>query len=889
MKNFVFLFICLLAGLVSAAQEKALYSSEKFEVYGNRVEQPPYKALALSATELHSDYQSPANAAYSPTFHFKFSLNSRDNEMISGTDHFVTVRPVNGEFASGMIKFGRQYVDTIGSVSTLPANTRWHVKLDLRDVMKAFETSGFYVLFNGQRIYKDDFKGVYIAGGAEPLTWDFENLNNNPSYELTDPGHDGIYEVTITLNPFKETAKSASWKLSADISAFASYHSDQMLADALYNLSLEEMLKDMRPDGAFMAGEKWDGVWTRDISYAIHLALAIINPEVAKVSLMRKVKNKRIIQDTGSGGSWPVSTDRTVWALAAWEVYKVTGDKNWLEQCFEIISNTWNDDRLTAFNSTTGLYFGESSFLDWREQTYPKWMEPVDIYGSQNLGTNAVHYEENQILAQMAKILGKPSAPYVSAAIQVKNGLNKLLWLPDKGYYAQYLYGKNYLISSPRSEALGEALCILFDIADKDHRTKVISSTPVTEFGIPCIFPQIPQIQPYHNDAIWPFVEAYWTLAAAKAGNEVAVEQGIAAVYRQSALFLTNKENFVASNGDFKGTAINSNRQIWSVAANLAMVYKLYFGMDFQPDGLYFHPFVPESFGGKKELTGFRYRNGVYQIKIQGSGNAIESFMLDGKKLSTPMLPAGMKGNHIVLIRLQSLLPKEQTLNMQKVDYTLPAPVIELSGDTLKFKEDVKTQKFTVYRNGGKLNETSASRFVLPKDDLYAEYMITTNDQQGYESFSDKPVIRHAAQREIRLEAEAFAAKSALAYKGFSGQGFVDLTKEKNVKFPFSVNIESAGTYVIFFGYSNGSGPVNTDNKCAIRSLLADGNVAGAVVMPQRGKDEWSNWGKSNYLQLKLQPGKHNFSLDLVLPQDQNMSGEVNTAMLDEIILVKAE
>ena len=40
------------------------------------------------------------------------------------------------------------------------------------------------------------------------------------------------------------------------------------------------------------------------------------------ISLRRKVDPLgRIVQDTGSGGAWPVSTDRMVWLLAAWEVY----------------------------------------------------------------------------------------------------------------------------------------------------------------------------------------------------------------------------------------------------------------------------------------------------------------------------------------------------------------------------------------------------------------------------------------------------------------------------------------------------------------------------------------------------------------------------------------
>jgi len=77
---------------------------------------------------------------------------------------------------------------------------------------------------------------------------------------------------------------------------------------------------------------------------------------------MRKVKNNHIIQDTGTGGAWPVSSDRVVWAMAAWEIYTYTGDRKWLESAFQIILNSVNADARTIHDRQTGLMRGESSF-----------------------------------------------------------------------------------------------------------------------------------------------------------------------------------------------------------------------------------------------------------------------------------------------------------------------------------------------------------------------------------------------------------------------------------------------------------------------------------------------------------------------------------------------
>jgi glycogen debranching enzyme len=282
-------------------------------------------------------------------------------------------------------------------------------------------------------------------------------------------------------------------------------------------MALEEMEKAIEPDSTFRTGKEWAGVWTRDISYSIILSMAYLQPKVAQYSLMRKVKNGKIIQDTGTGGAYPVSTDRMIWAVAAWELYKATGDKDWLREAYGIIKNSIDDDLQNIHDDITGMVRGESSFLDWREQTYPKWMQPADIFESENLGTNAVHYEANMVLSQMASLLkNEPDAKkYKAVAERIKDGINKHLWMNDKGYYGQYLYGRNFKILSPKSEALGEALCVLFGIADEKRQKTIVENTPVTAFGISCIYPQIADIPPYHNNAVWPFVQSYLALASA--------------------------------------------------------------------------------------------------------------------------------------------------------------------------------------------------------------------------------------------------------------------------------------------------------------------------------------------------------------------------------------
>jgi len=232
--------------------------------------------------------------------------------------------------------------------------------------------------------------------------------------------------------------------------------------------------------------------------------------------------------------------------------------------------------------------------------------------------------------------------------------------MPEKGYYAQFLYGRNNKIVSPRSEALGEALCILFGIADKQQSARIISSVPITDFGISCIYPQIPNIPPYHNNAVWPFVQSYWAMAAACTGNEQSLVESINSIYRPAALFLTNKENFVADNGDYAGTQINSSNMLWSLSGNLALIHKVIFGMSFKNDSIRFHPFVPTVYKGTKSLTNFKFRNSILDIAITGTGNKVEAFLIDGVQQKNYCFPATNQGKHSILIKLssQQVIPK---------------------------------------------------------------------------------------------------------------------------------------------------------------------------------------------------------------------------------------
>ncbi len=878
------LFLIMILMIAGSCMQSKIYKSEKFEITQNKVVQGQYYAEAFSPEHIKSTYQSDFKTPTKRELFFKFSLNGGDNERFPGEDHRIILDDNSQDMISEIYLFGENDPDQVIHSKVTGAPELFKAVLvtfrcDMNNVLNAFRTKGFYVTKTGERITGEQFNGLYIAGAQLPLTWEFGSLSSKDEFRLNDEDGDGIFEITLKFNPTQiENDKEGEWNLSTDISSLPQYKSGIPIMDALYNLSLEELLLDIREDGAFMAGQKWPGVWTRDVSYSILLSLAAIRPDAAKKSLMKKVQNDRIIQDTGTGGSWPVSTDRMTWTLAAWEIYQVTGDQDWLRYAFGIIKNSARDDLATAFNPSTGLFYGESSFLDWREQTYPLWMDPKDIYKSQCLGTNAVHFQTYHILAQMAEILGEDGNDYRTRAIQVKDAVNKWLWLPEKGYYGQYLYGRTFLTLSPKSETLGEALSIIFNIADEDRQSSIMSNMPLTEFGPVCIYPQIPDLPPYHNNGIWPFVSAYWTWAAAEANNVKAVEHGLASVYRSAALFLTNKENMVAQSGDYLGTEINSDRQLWSVAGNLAMTYRVFFGMRFTPDSLRFNPFIPESYAGLKELKNFPYRNASLNITISGFGDAINEIQLDGEKLEHAAIPGTITGQHTITIIMNGQLPGNTKINLVE-NYTAPqTPVAKVDQNALVWQPVSPDAEYIIVKNGREEAKSKETVFKLPDSNERAEYQVKAIDPKGYESFLSEPVMVNMEEKTLY----AYPPRNQSAGK----DAYLVLSKTKNLRIDLRVKIDESGTYSIDCFYANGNGPINTNNQCAIRTLVIDGMVAGKMVMAQRGTEKWDDWGYSNSMLRDFDKGTHTITL-LYDATDENMNGEVNTARLKHIRLFK--
>ena len=681
------------------------------------------------------------------------------------------------------------------------------------------------------------------------------------------------------------------WKLKNDISMYPRLTTSNTLHAAVFNMGLDEMVNAVEPDTTLRTGKEWAGVWTRDVSYSIILSMAYMQPEASKISLMKKVNaNGRIIQDTGSGGAWPVSSDRMIWAVAAYEVYKVTGDKEWLKFIYPVIRDSFEDDFKVVYNAESGLVRGETSFIDWREQSYPKWMQTADIYNSEAMNTSVVHAEGLRILSKIADELGKKKEAkrYAEAAKSLTDAINRVFWMDDKGYYAMYTYGRENMILNPRAETLGESLAILFNVASPE-RAKIISqSNPTTPYGVAIFYPQISDMPSYHNNALWPFVASYWTLACAKAGNEQATLQGFGSVFRPAALFATNKENFNLDNGDI-ATELNSSNMLWSLSGNIALTCRILFGINYEDNGLSFSPFVPKVMADNRTLSNFTYRDAKLNITVKGHGQHIKSFMLNGKECK-PFIPADIKGVNEIVIEMDCEEIPAQAVNNQPNLKAPLTPIAWIEDGRLCWNPIEYIGHYEVILNGKRVAKTRQTSYALTEQ---GEWQVIGVSEAGVESFASEP--RSNADRfVVEMPGEKTSMKSAeISYQpltpiaGYNGNGFVE-TDHSTAAVSVTIDVPADGEYAFSLRYANGNGPVNTENKCAIRTLTVDGNKIGTVVMPHRGVANWDDWGMTNEVKTELKAGKHTLCIEY-RPENENMNLSTNHAIIDCVKLVRVK
>ena len=782
---------------------------------------------------------------------------------------------------------------------------------------------------------------IVLAGFHTPLCsgQSGDVLREGPlQSSITATETDGLKTYVLTSNAeLRDNQPSDHRVTCSETPGHASIRTGNQLFDGLYALAVSEALQNSvaqikdgayghgepMPLAAFQTGEFWTYVWTRDLAYSMHLALGGFDPPRAINSLLFKTSvlkptvtgglTNQIIQDTGSGGSYPVSSDRIVWILGADATMKVLPEpeqKSFLSNIYPILHDTLEQDRGILFDPADGLYCGEQSFLDWREQTYPGWTKDnvIAIAMSKTLSVNSANYFALRTAADYAARLGLRAEQnrYSGWAAKLETAINEKLYDADAGLYSTYILADSVSgVRAHRYDLLGESLAILTGVADDARAASILSHYPVGPFGPPVVWPQERTVPIYHNQAIWPFVTAYWTKAARQAGNTAAVDAGIHSLMRAAAFNLSNMENFdfatgkaEVKSGVITGPVINSRRQLWSVAGYLAMVQDVVFGLETSAEGIRFLPFVTGrqrdelfSAGDTLELRNFSYQGKTIDLRVHlpalqnhnRSALEVGKIELNGKVVGRKFLsPDSLQKQNTWHVYLENprTADKDDPLHFIsdfKAGRALFGPaqpqwkasgqngiMLEKGLPALHFSREAGSNVVcNIYRDGELCAKgvTNTDWVELRADDLPNRthfYAIEALDTLTGNASHLTPTRFYATTND-QWEIPARAMKNhggSLA----EGRYFMDWGKPDHELVVNSFTAKRIGEYGVRAEFSNGAGPVNTGITCAVKKIeirkTASGELvaAGYFVMPQSG--DWRRFDLSSIVRARLNAGE---------------------------------
>lgn len=453
----------------------------------------------------------------------------------------------------------------------------------------------------------------------------------------------------------------------AAISMFAAGNSGQGFDFSSGDTAVDEAYQNARrviaadvQDGKFLAGQNWQQVWTRDTSYSVELACALLHPDVSKTTLLGLTQPVEGIgecwyQDKcGHFAGWPNLTDAIVGASGTWALYLVTGDRELLRPIYDRTVRSLQRAERDAFDTKLGLFRGCASFME-SNSGYPKdyAMKGEKVGQTCALSTCLLYYRGYLVAADAGKALGEDTRALRAKAARLKQAINDHFWQPDKGYYAYFLDQNGS--PNPRMEGLGEAFAILTGVASHGRAEQILRNTPTTSWGFPCLWPQFEEWRDYqrdfahyyHNGMIWPFVEGYWAWAATRMKDLPVFTRELDALVKLSQKNHTFMELYRPEDGKPDG----SPRQLWSASGFLSVVYHGLFGMDFVEEGVRFAPVVPDRLDSLV-LDNIRYRDCHLRIVIKGHGTRLRQFKLDGKP-AKPLFAATLTGPHQIEILMR--------------------------------------------------------------------------------------------------------------------------------------------------------------------------------------------------------------------------------------------
>ncbi|MBQ2943761.1 MAG: starch-binding protein [Ruminococcus sp.] len=582
------------------------------------------------------------------------------------------------------------------------------------------------------------------------------------------------------------------------------------LAEAAYNLTMDEIFKSINHDetfgDVFYTGTNWHKVWTRDTALSMQYILSWMFPEIstncANAKVVGKDGNLTFEEDTGTGGSYPVSTDRIIMMLAVWETYLADGNEETLEYFYEVASNTIKQDYTVVYDKEAGLFRGETCGLDHRDKTYGDWTGEDDQNGIVNIAeskaasTNIIYCQAMKILSEAATILGKDEAEskaWADLAADLEEAISTRLWHEDLGTYASWEYPD--WMGSPlayKQDVLANGYAVWYNIGGQEKADSIMENHTLVPFGANTVYPQKNAQRwtdyKYHDSGVWPGWEALLMIGAVNNANEnnLLAEEIWNSCIRGAVACLTNYEVIDYETGE----GLHSTQQLWSVAATMAGYYRVLFGMEYTTDGITFDPYVPDWMEGPFYINEYKYRDAVINMELHGKGDTVESIYVNDEQVANDyVLPTDAQGEYYIVINLKDSGAEDKiNLKDENTAKAPNAPTATLSGSTLRWNA-VNNCTYKVW-TGTEYVDVEGTSYTIDTTKYGCYCVVAVDKTTGLWSELSAPKEYNPSGTKVTVNANNYYDKAP------STSGPIDT---ENVKTVYFTNNKGWSTVNIFF------------------------------------------------------------------------------------------
>lgn len=412
--------------------------------------------------------------------------------------------------------------------------------------------------------------------------------------------------------------------------------------DAAYNLAVDILQRNLDEAYAMPGNEgllnagllqgkgEGFGVWVRDTCHNAFRIANFLIPDRIRKSLV--YVTKRGFNNGCDSAAMP--------PIAIWDYYRATSDKSILYETYsELFKFIEKADSI--YDKEKGLIRAEHSAA---QDAFP------EIHNGGYSLSPQIYYAH--MYFDMANICDEiQKAPEKSMVFRQKgeailSNIKRQYWNEEKSCFTSGPRGSE-AYEKGIWEATGAEACVWprFHVADSRQRREFLQTiktqrNALNDFGL--------NWYPFEKgkNHFWNTCWVSWTEGIAVAANhegDIALLRKL--IFQQVRNVVVNK-TFHEAVDYTTGKAWRWPGLTWHASAFLGYFVFGLLGISYEKEGLTISPCIPQEFSHMK-LCNLRYREAVFEIEIEGSGNQFDMYVDDSK---TDYIDAAIKGRHRVTL-----------------------------------------------------------------------------------------------------------------------------------------------------------------------------------------------------------------------------------------------